>query len=207
MNNQAQGTSSADTIIKCDPTLFSWQPQLLTIVDADHIVLNPSPDRQILATTVTSCAIKLLTAHDITLTMNALSRSCKVNEFTGEYLAMNTEEPNMTATDSSSPSALPRSLMDCLYAQLSEADLGGLPVLIGNFHAAGMGEIIDSWAAPGTNLPVSADQIQRVFGKTRIQQLADAANISPATVRDRLVEVLPILVKTLSTGGKLPDKK
>ena len=104
------------------------------------------------------------------------------------------------------PARQPRSLLECLFELLSDAYQGGFAALISDFQANGLSDVMTSWTGVDQNLPVTALEIRQGMGEARIQWLADAANMSPVRVCGSLVELLPVLVNTLTPGGKLPDK-
>jgi uncharacterized protein YidB (DUF937 family) len=81
---------------------------------------------------------------------------------------------------------------------------GGLPGLVTAFEQNGLGHIIQSWISNGVNLPVSAAQIQSVFGSGQLQALAAKAGISPEQLSQGLASVLPHLVDHLTPDGSLP---
>lgn len=82
-------------------------------------------------------------------------------------------------------------------------DHGGLPGLVQTFHDQGLGAVISSWIGPGQNLSVSAEQIQKVFGDARVQQLAQRAGIAPDVAAAALAKVLPTLVDKLTPTGTM----
>lgn len=106
-----------------------------------------------------------------------------------------------------SPAPRQRSLLECLFEVLGDAEHGGLAAIISDFEACGLEDIMSSWTGSGTNQPVSALEIRQGLGEARIQMLADATNSSPARVCSSLAELLPELVNTLTPGGKMPDQK
>ena|SRR5437588_6151327 len=81
----------------------------------------------------------------------------------------------------------------------------GLSSLVAAFEQQGLGHIAQSWISNGANHAVSADQIQRVLGQNRIQQLASKAGISPDDAAQKLSGILPVVVDKLSPGGKIPQ--
>jgi uncharacterized protein YidB (DUF937 family) len=81
---------------------------------------------------------------------------------------------------------------------------GGLPALVQSFHEKGLGEIASSWVGTGQNLPISADQIQRVLGSDVVKQLAANAGISPDIASSSLAQMLPSLIDKLTPNGQMP---
>lgn len=81
---------------------------------------------------------------------------------------------------------------------------GGLQGLVAAFEQNGLGHIVQSWISNGANLPVSAAQIQSVFGRAQLQALAARIGISPDQLSQGLASVLPHLVDHLTPDGTLP---
>lgn len=81
---------------------------------------------------------------------------------------------------------------------------GGLDGLLRQFQAAGLGQQADSWVGTGANLPVSADDLARVFGRDRISQIAAQAGVSEEEASGGLASLLPEFVNQLTPKGELP---
>jgi len=88
---------------------------------------------------------------------------------------------------------------------LNSPQSGGLPGLVKAFESAGLGHIAQSWVSTGSNLPVTAEQIQRVLGSAPLQALAARAGISPDQLGAGLSAVLPHVVDLLTPTGRLPQ--
>lgn len=82
---------------------------------------------------------------------------------------------------------------------------GGLAGLVRAFEKGGLGHLIQSWIGTGPNLPVSAAQLQQVFGAAPLQQLAAKAGMAPEALTGQLSQYLPMLVDKLTPDGKLPQ--
>jgi len=80
---------------------------------------------------------------------------------------------------------------------------GGISGLIQNFHDKGMSDVVTSWVGSGQNLPISAEQIQRVLGSGVVQQLAAKAGISPEEASSHLAQFLPGIIDKLTPQGKV----
>jgi len=98
-------------------------------------------------------------------------------------------------------------VMSAIAGMLSDKQSGGLAGLVQNFQKNGLGEVVSSWISTGKNLPISADQIQRVFGNQQVSQLAQRVGIEPEKVTNTLASVLPGLVDKLTPNGKLPNEE
>jgi uncharacterized protein YidB (DUF937 family) len=81
---------------------------------------------------------------------------------------------------------------------------GGLNGLVQLFTQAGLGHIVQSWIGTGQNLPVSAQQLQQVFGPGVLQGLAAKLNISPDILSQQLAHSLPTVVDKLTPQGQVP---
>lgn len=81
---------------------------------------------------------------------------------------------------------------------------GGLGGLKAKFESEGAGTIMQSWISTGPNLPISQDQIQKIMGNQFVQEMAGKMGIDPATAGQRLSDMLPKLMDSLSPDGKMP---
>jgi len=78
---------------------------------------------------------------------------------------------------------------------------GGLEGLMAKFGQAGLGEHIASWVGNGSNLPISAEQIQAVLGN-HINQYAQQTGQSGSSVAAGLAQILPGLIDKLTPNGQ-----
>jgi uncharacterized protein YidB (DUF937 family) len=97
-------------------------------------------------------------------------------------------------------------VMSVIAGMLSDKQSGGLSGLVSNFQKNGLGDVVSSWISNGKNLPVTADQIQRVFGNQQLSQLAQQVGIDPEKVTTTLANVLPGLVDKLTPNGSIPNE-
>ena len=97
-------------------------------------------------------------------------------------------------------------IVSAVAGMLSDKQSGGLAGLVTNFQKNGLGDVVSSWIGTGKNLPISADQIQRVFGNQQVSQIAQKVGIDPEKVTTTLASVLPGLVDKLTPNGKLPSE-
>jgi len=81
---------------------------------------------------------------------------------------------------------------------------GGISGLLEGFQKQGLGHIVSSWIGTGANLPVSAEQLQQVFGSGQIQAFAQKAGIDPQTAGSQLSGMLPEIVDKLTPDGQIP---
>lgn len=80
---------------------------------------------------------------------------------------------------------------------------GGLAGLVQTFKDKGLGEVVTSWVGTGSNLPVSAEQIQNVLGNESLGALASKFGLSSEDVSGRLSELLPQVVDKLTPNGQV----
>jgi uncharacterized protein YidB (DUF937 family) len=81
---------------------------------------------------------------------------------------------------------------------------GGLAGLVQQFQQAGLGQQMNSWISTGQNLPISADQLAKVFGAPQLQQMARTAGMDSSQFSGQLAELLPQMVDKLTPDGALP---
>ncbi|MBA5608073.1 DUF937 domain-containing protein [Duganella sp. FT3S] len=82
---------------------------------------------------------------------------------------------------------------------------GGVPALLEQLKASGLGEHVASWIGTGANLPVSASQLAEALGAGHLAQVAQQAGVEPEHAANGLAQLLPQLIDQLSPGGQLPE--
>lgn len=90
---------------------------------------------------------------------------------------------------------------------LSEAmsSAGGVSGLVEKFDQAGLGDHVRSWIGSGDNLPVSADDIARVFPPEQIAAWAQQHGLPAETAQQVLAHLLPHAVDSATPQGEVPD--
>ena len=81
---------------------------------------------------------------------------------------------------------------------------GGLSAIVAKLRQAGLGDQVKSWIGNGTNLPISAHQLQEVLGSDVVKQLASRFGIPVDQLSTVLAQVLPNAVDKASPDGTLP---
>lgn len=81
---------------------------------------------------------------------------------------------------------------------------GGLGGLKSKFESEGAGTILQSWISTGPNLPISQDQIQKIMGNQFVHEMATKMGVDPTTAGQKLTEMLPKLMDSLTPDGKMP---
>ena len=82
---------------------------------------------------------------------------------------------------------------------------GGISELLGDAERNGIGGIVQSWIGSGSNQPVSENQVERLIGQDRLNQLASRAGIPPAIASAALARILPTLVDRFTPHGRMPE--
>jgi uncharacterized protein YidB (DUF937 family) len=81
---------------------------------------------------------------------------------------------------------------------------GGAAGLADQFNAGGLGHLVQSWAGPGENKSVTADQIQSVLGEEHVAAVANRLGISPQDAAAKIAEFLPMVMSGIAKDGQLP---
>jgi len=81
---------------------------------------------------------------------------------------------------------------------------GGLQGVVKQFETQGLGPTVKSWIGTGPNLPISAEQIQKVLGNETLQKVAATVGLNPQELAAKLTQVLPTAVDKMTPGGTLP---
>jgi uncharacterized protein YidB (DUF937 family) len=87
---------------------------------------------------------------------------------------------------------------------LGKGGQGGLSAIVAKLEQAGFGEQVKSWIGTGQNLPITAEQLQKVLGSDTVRQLAAKYNIPVDQISQILAQQLPKAVDQASPDGKLP---
>jgi uncharacterized protein YidB (DUF937 family) len=96
-------------------------------------------------------------------------------------------------------------LMQVIGALLSNGGpYGGLAGLMQQFQQAGLGQQAGSWVSTGANLPISAEQLSKVFGGPQLQQMAASAGMDASQFGEQLSQLLPQFIDQLTPHGQMP---
>jgi len=82
---------------------------------------------------------------------------------------------------------------------------GGLDGLLERFRQHGLAEQVQSWIGTGHNLPITAEDIQRVLGSGQVAELARRAGVDAKVASAELAGMLPQIVDKLTPGGQMPS--
>ena len=81
---------------------------------------------------------------------------------------------------------------------------GGLQGVVSQFEKSGLGATVNSWVGTGPNQPISEDEVHKALGPELLQQLSQRSGLSVQDLAQRLSQVLPQAVDTLTPDGRLP---
>ena len=81
---------------------------------------------------------------------------------------------------------------------------GGIDGLIRRFQEHDLGDVIASWIATGPNMPITPEQLARVFDPEQLRTLSSQAGIAMARLPEALAALLPTLVDRLTPDGDVP---
>ena len=81
------------------------------------------------------------------------------------------------------------------------ADSGGVSGLIAKFQSAGLGQHVSSWVGSGTNLPISAGDIEKVFPPAQIEAFAQQHGIPAGLATELLAKLVPHAVDAATPQG------
>jgi uncharacterized protein YidB (DUF937 family) len=81
---------------------------------------------------------------------------------------------------------------------------GGLQGLINQFQQNGLGDTVNSWVGTGPNKSISPDQVHQALGPDLLQQLSAKSGLSVQDLAQKLSQILPQAVDTMTPGGQVP---
>jgi len=81
---------------------------------------------------------------------------------------------------------------------------GGVSGLVSQFEQHGLGGVAQSWVGTGANLPISAEQIQKVLGSQAVSEMAAKFGLNPQDLASKLAQVLPQTVDKMTPAGVIP---
>jgi len=81
---------------------------------------------------------------------------------------------------------------------------GGLQGVVNQFEQNGLGSTVKSWIGTGPNQPISPADVQKVLGPDLLQQLSAKSGLSIQDLSQKLSQVLPKAVDTMTPEGTIP---
>jgi len=110
---------------------------------------------------------------------------------------------NQTAAGAGQASTPGGSLMATALQLLQQN--GGISGVLARFQQAGLGKEAQSWVSTGSNLPISADQIQKVLGSPAVSQIASKLGLSHGEAASQIAGLLPNLIDKMTPQGQVPE--
>lgn len=83
---------------------------------------------------------------------------------------------------------------------------GGMHALIEKFQQGGLRGTVGSWISNRQNLPISADQVQKVLGSEAVRKYAEKLGVDPAQAAQQIANILPKVVDKLTPNGQVPPE-
>lgn len=96
-------------------------------------------------------------------------------------------------------------LADIVMKMVADPNKGGLNGLLKSCQDKGMGDECSSWVGTGKNLPLSVDQITKIFSGGQLADIARQAGISEKQAAGELKDILPEIVDRVTPEGKVPE--
>ncbi|RDZ28965.1 YidB family protein [Lysobacter silvisoli] len=97
-----------------------------------------------------------------------------------------------------------RALLAAWLDRIFDPARGGPAGFLAAFRAQGLEDLAGSWVAPGPNRPLTADQLERVFGERELADLAARLDLPAAVVASASAALLPEAVDSLGEDGRWP---
>jgi len=85
--------------------------------------------------------------------------------------------------------------------------MGGISAVINLFRQHGLRSQADSWVGTGENQSITGDDVEQVFGASRIREVASQAGVPEDQARSGIAQVLPELMNRLTPDGKVPENQ
>ena len=98
--------------------------------------------------------------------------------------------------------ALPAAI-NTVMAKTPYHDLNGL---VAALQKGGLNAQVQSWLGPGTNLPITEDQLKAVLGNTQVQDFARHLGLPVDATVKLLAQYLPDIVDKASPNGTLQSR-
>lgn len=82
---------------------------------------------------------------------------------------------------------------------------GGLQGVLGKFQQAGYGDQAQSWIGTGENMPIDAGVLSQIFGKGKLDDIAQQLGVSHEEAAGQLAQELPNVVDRMTPDGRIPE--
>lgn len=81
---------------------------------------------------------------------------------------------------------------------------GGVQGLINQLQQNGLGQTVNSWVSTGPNQPISPGEVHQGLGPELLQQLSAKTGLSVQDLTQKLSQILPQAVDTMTPNGQVP---
>jgi uncharacterized protein YidB (DUF937 family) len=81
---------------------------------------------------------------------------------------------------------------------------GGLQGVVNEFEKNGLGATVKSWVGTGPNQAISPEEVHRTLGPDLLRQLSQKSGLSVQDLAQKLAQVLPQAVDTMTPDGTIP---
>jgi uncharacterized protein YidB (DUF937 family) len=95
-------------------------------------------------------------------------------------------------------------LLQLVLAMLQQN--GGLGGALGRLRERGLEAEADSWVGTGANMGVSPNQLEEVFGRTTIDDIAARLGVSHDQAGSAMSQVLPEIINQLTPQGQVTSE-
>jgi uncharacterized protein YidB (DUF937 family) len=96
----------------------------------------------------------------------------------------------------------PAGMFDHVVAMIRDKGMGNLGSM---FDAKGMKDVFASWVSKGSNLPISVDQIKKIFGAEKLEAIAKKLGLPVGQASALLAQVLPQMVDKMTPDGAIEE--
>ncbi len=95
-------------------------------------------------------------------------------------------------------------ILNSIVGMISGSE-GGLAGLVQKMSSSGLQEQVASWVSTGSNLPVTAEQIQSALGSSALGDIASKLGLNTSSAASSLADLLPQVIDKLTPNGQLPS--
>ncbi|MEQ1723687.1 MAG: YidB family protein [Pseudobdellovibrio sp.] len=81
---------------------------------------------------------------------------------------------------------------------------GGIDGIIKKLEDSGYKDKVQSWIDKGANTPLTAEEINKVFGNEKVKAIGQKIGVSPDLVAQQISQYLPLIIDKLTPDGQLP---
>jgi uncharacterized protein YidB (DUF937 family) len=86
---------------------------------------------------------------------------------------------------------------------LAKTEVGDAAGLIARLRQGGLDQEVESWLGPGTNLPVTPEQLRAALGENLIEQFVAVTGISADKLLVLMAGYLPNAIDAMSPNGTI----